>query len=123
MWNASRRAQDRLNDYWNALVRRAPADELARLRAQIDPELTATIDSAIALHRRRRPDSAFGDRLEGELMNAFAVSGGGTAAIPRNRPMEITSNGRRRSGYRRWASNVGLGASAWPSSVWWRSSC
>jgi tripartite motif-containing protein 71 len=86
MWNASRRAQDRLNDYWNALVRRAPADELARLRAQIDPELTATIDSAIALHRRRRPDSAFGDRLEGELMNAFAVSGGGTAAIPRIRP-------------------------------------
>ncbi len=39
MWIGKRAAQDHLNDYWNALDRHAPPDELARLRAQIDPEL------------------------------------------------------------------------------------
>ena len=92
MWTGKRSPMNCLNDYWNALDRHVPLDELVRLRAQIDPELTATIDSAIALHRRRRPDPAFSDRLEGELMNAFAVSSNSTAALP---PVQTpTSNGR-----------------------------
>ena len=49
----------------------------------IDPELTATIEKTRARFQRLRPDPAFSDRLEGELMNAFALSQGGTAALPR----------------------------------------
>ncbi len=82
MWTGKRSAQDRLNDYWNALGRNAPPAELARLRAQLDPELIATIDMARARFRRLRTDPTFSDRLEGDLMNAFAVSPGGTAALP-----------------------------------------
>ena len=66
MWIGKRTAEDHLNDYWNALDRHAPLDELARLRARIAPELSATIDTARARFRRLRPDPAFSDRLEGE---------------------------------------------------------
>jgi hypothetical protein len=78
MWmRRGRTAPDHVSRYWNALVRGAAPEELARLSAPLEPNVVATIDRAHALHRRQRPDPAFANRLENELMHAFAASHAG----------------------------------------------
>ena len=82
MWMARRHPErDHLGDYWNALNRGTPADELARLAAPLDPTLLAAIDRARALHRRRRPDPAFATQLERTLMDAFASAPAGMVPL------------------------------------------
>jgi outer membrane protein assembly factor BamB len=73
--------QEHLNRYWNALNRGAPPEELARLAEPLDPTLIAAIDRAHALHRRRRPDPAFANRLERDLMHAFATAPAGSVPL------------------------------------------
>jgi outer membrane protein assembly factor BamB len=93
MWTGrNRQDRDRLNDYWNALNRSAPPEELARLAEPIEPATRAAIDRTRALHQRRRPDPAFAARLGTDLMNAFATTPAGTVPLPRQYPGP--SNGR-----------------------------
>jgi len=85
-------AYDHLNDYWNALERNAPPDEVHRLGEKLDPARKAALDQARSLYQRERPDPAFLARLETDLMNAFATTPAGTVPLPRQHPGP--SNGR-----------------------------
>ncbi len=85
-------ANDHLNDYWNALERNAPPDEVRRLGDKLDPARKAALDQARSRYQRERPDPAFLARLETDLMNAFATIPAGTIPLPRQNPSP--SNGR-----------------------------
>ena len=67
MWISRRRDQDRLSDYWNALVRNAPPNELARRSEAIDPANRTAIERAHVLHVQAAPRSGLrqsvGDRI------------------------------------------------------------
>lgn len=73
---------DHLSNYWNALNRNAPAAEIARLAALVDPAAVAAIDRVRALHQRRRPDPAFAARLEKTLMDTFATPSATVIPLP-----------------------------------------
>ena len=85
-------ANDHLNDYWNALERNAPPDEVRRLGDKLDPARKAALDQARSRYQRERPDPAFLARLETDLMNAFATIPAGTIPLPRQN--SSPSNGR-----------------------------
>lgn len=63
------RSDQHLSNYWNALVRNAPAEELARLARLVEPSEIAAIERARAAHTRYEPDPFFARRLEQALMN------------------------------------------------------
>lgn len=67
--NAERELQ--IQRYWDALVTGAPADDLARLAAPLDPTLVALIARVRASHQRRLPDPAFVIELERRVMDTF----------------------------------------------------
>ena len=86
------RSDNHLSDYWNALVRNAPAEELARLAAQVEPSELAAIERTREAHRRYDPDPAFARRLEQILMDTSISPVAGT--IPQTRVSPPTTNGR-----------------------------
>jgi outer membrane protein assembly factor BamB len=106
MWIGKHRAQDHLSDYWNALVRNAPPQELARRSEAIDPANRTAIERVQAIHLRHRPDPVFANNLETDLMNTFARSAG---TIPLPRPYPGTPNGRSAPERSPWLPDIGLG--------------
>jgi outer membrane protein assembly factor BamB len=90
------RADNSLSTYWNALVRNAPAEELARLAAQVEPSALAAIHRAYDAHRAYQPDPAFAHRLEQILMDTSISPIAGT--IPQPRVSPPFTNGRRDTG-------------------------
>lgn len=68
------RFDDHLSNYWNALVRNAPAGELAHLARLVDPADIAAIEGAHAAHERYEPDPLFARRLEQTLTDAAMSS-------------------------------------------------
>lgn len=71
--------------YWDALVRGAPADELARLRERADPTLIAATERVRTDYRPRWVDPAFVARLEQDLMQAFTTAYAGLGPLPPDR--------------------------------------
>jgi outer membrane protein assembly factor BamB len=63
------RSDNHLSNYWNALVRNAPAEELARLARLVEPSDIAAIERTHAAHERHQPDPVFARRLEQTLMD------------------------------------------------------
>ena len=81
------RSDDHLSSYWNALVRNAPAEELARLARLVEPSEIAAIERAHAAHQRYEPDPDFARRLEQTLMNTVMSSPlAGTVPQPMTSP-------------------------------------
>ena len=80
------RSDDHLSNYWNALVRNAPAEELARLARLVEPSEIAAIERARAAHQRHEPDPTFARRLEQTLMNTAISPIAGTIPQPRVSP-------------------------------------
>ncbi|MGB3327834.1 MAG: PQQ-binding-like beta-propeller repeat protein [Thermomicrobiales bacterium] len=76
-------AATHLSDYWNALDRGAPAEELDRLAALVAPSDLDTIHRARAMHQPHRPDPRFALRLEHMLMNAAAHPASQAIPLPR----------------------------------------
>lgn len=68
------RSEDHLSNYWNALVRDAPAEEISRLAHLVDPADIAAIDQAHSTHERYEPDPLFARRLEQTLMDSAMPS-------------------------------------------------
>jgi outer membrane protein assembly factor BamB len=97
------RSDDKLSNYWNALVRNAPAEELARLARLVEPSEIAAIERAHAAHERHEPDPAFARRLERTLMNTAVLPITGTIPQPvvsppsRNGPRDFGPAPRRRT--------------------------
>lgn len=69
-----------LSNYWNALNRDAPAEELARLAELVEPASLRAIERVRALHQPHQPDPAFLARLETLAMDTFTAT-----------PLEATS--------------------------------
>src|SRR5215211_1552104 len=65
-----------LSRYREALLRGAPASELERLAAELDPDLVATIEWSLTTGRQARPqpDPRFVNDLRQELLQEFAPS-------------------------------------------------
>jgi len=80
------RSDDHLSNYWNALVRNAPAEELARLAQLVEPSEIAAIERAHAAHLRHEPDPVFARRLEQTLMDTAMSPLAGTIPQPRVSP-------------------------------------
>ena len=80
------RSDHHLSNYWNALVRDAPAEELARLARLVEPSEIAAIEQAHAAHQRYEPDPFFARRLEQTLMNTAITPLAGTLSHPPNYP-------------------------------------
>jgi hypothetical protein len=80
-------AADALSRYRNALVGRAPPEELSRLAAPLDPELVETLHWArdVSQQARATPDPLFARRLERDLVQAFSAAAP-TAPGPRWTP-------------------------------------
>ena len=97
--------QDHLNDYWNALERYAPPDEVRRLGEKLDPARKAALDQARSEYQRARPDPAFLARLETELMNVFATTPAGAIPLPVTVPYP---NGRRAPERSTWLPELGV---------------
>ncbi len=72
-----------LSDYWNALNRHSPADELAQLASRVEPTYLAAIHEVRDGYRPPLPDPVFADRLERILMNAAAHPGAEAIPLPR----------------------------------------
>lgn len=89
------RSADHLSNYWNALVRNAPPEELTRLARLVEPSEIAAIERAHAAHQRHEPDPAFARRLELTLMNTARLPLTGT--IPQPRVVPPSRNGHRAS--------------------------
>lgn len=85
-----------LSNYWNALARKAPAEELARLAQLVEPSEIAAIEQARAAHQRYEPDPFFARRLEQKLMNTAISPLAGTIPQPPISPP--SRNGTRDSG-------------------------
>jgi outer membrane protein assembly factor BamB len=64
------RSDVNLSNFWNALNRNAPAEELARLAQLVEPSELAAIHRARELHSWQLPDLNFAHRLERTIMNA-----------------------------------------------------
>ena len=97
---------DHLSNYWNALVRNAPPQELARRSEAIDPANRTAIEKAQALHLRHRPDPVFAVNLETDLMNTFAASAAGTVPLIPTYPG--LPNGRTMPARSPWLPEIGL---------------
>src|SRR5687767_6096272 len=63
------RSDDHLSNYWNALVRNAPAEELARLARLVEPSEIVAIERAHAAHHRHQAAPVFARRLEQTIMD------------------------------------------------------
>ena len=59
-----------LSNYWNALNRNAPAEEISRLAQPVEQSELAAIHRARELHSWQLPDQTFAHRLERTIMNA-----------------------------------------------------
>jgi hypothetical protein len=59
-----------MSRYWSALLAGAPAAELTRLRAQLDPEIRAVMDGMLAMRADVAPAPDFVARLEQALTTA-----------------------------------------------------
>jgi hypothetical protein len=68
----SRSGPTNLGRYWTALVQGAPAIELERLAAGLDPATLATIERMRGIRNDLRPDPTFANQLEVHLMNVHA---------------------------------------------------
>jgi tripartite motif-containing protein 71 len=64
------RSDINLSNFWNALNRNAPAEELSRLARVVEPSELAAIHRARELHAWQLPDLAFANRLERTIMTA-----------------------------------------------------
>lgn len=93
------RSDDHLSNYWNALVRNAPPEELARLARLVEPSDIAAIERARANHTRHHPDPVFARRLEQTLMDtAMSPTGDLAGTIPQPRVSPRSPNGPRDPG-------------------------
>lgn len=80
--------QDQFGRYWDALVRGASPDELERLAQSLDPDVIALVAQTRALRQELRPQPAFTNQLERDLMQAFALAQPGTIPLrtPQSQP-------------------------------------
>lgn len=77
--------------YWDALVRGATPEELERLARPLDPDVVALAAQVRGLRQEHRPQPAFTNHLERELMQAFAIAQPGTS--PLRTPFPQSPNG------------------------------
>lgn len=75
------RSDTDLSNYWNALVRNAPAEELATLARLVEPSEIAAIEKVHAAHERHEPDPVFARRLEQTIMDTATTSSPITGTI------------------------------------------
>jgi tripartite motif-containing protein 71 len=77
------RSDINLSNFWNALNRNAPAEELSRLAQLVEPSELAAIHRARELHAWQLPDLAFANRLERTIMNATVRPTAQVIPLPR----------------------------------------
>jgi outer membrane protein assembly factor BamB len=92
------RPDNHLSNYWNALARNAPAEELARLAGLVEPSEIAAIEQAYAAHQRHQPDPVFARRLEQTLMNIATTISPVADTIPQQHISPPSRNGFRDPG-------------------------
>jgi glucose dehydrogenase len=92
------RSDNHLSNYWNALVRNAPAEELARLARLVEPSEIAAIEQAHAAHERYEPDPAFARRLEQTIMDTATTMSPLAGTVPHPHVSPPSWNGSRDPG-------------------------